>query len=85
MGERLPTDTVSNTIMRKFDEPTRALLQQIADALGVPVEQFFGASLFAGADEVLHLWSRIRTEAGRTRALEAMRAIVAEEPAATSR
>lgn len=85
MGERLPTGTVSNTIMEKYDEPARALLQQIADALGVPVEQFFGPSPSAGADEILHLWSRIRTEAGRTRALEALQAIVDEEPAVTSR
>lgn len=65
--------------MEKFAEPDRAILKRIAEALGVPVERFFGASPPPGADECLDLWSRIKTEAGRRRALDALRTIVDEE------
>jgi transcriptional regulator with XRE-family HTH domain len=65
--------------MAKPREPDRAVLQRIADALGVPVERFFTGSLPVSADECLYLWSRIRTAEGRLRALEALRAIAVEE------
>ena len=65
--------------MPESDTPTLEALRRIADALGVPVEQFFSASSPVGADECLHLLFRIRTEAGRKRALGALRAIVDEE------
>jgi transcriptional regulator with XRE-family HTH domain len=61
--------------------PDRAILQRIADALGVPVERFFSDSLPADADECLRLWDRIRTDEGRRRALEVLRTIADEEPA----
>ncbi|TXN76585.1 hypothetical protein FV228_00070 [Methylobacterium sp. WL18] len=60
-------------------EPDRAILQRIADALGVPVEWFFTGSLPVDADECLHIWAKIRTEEGRRRALEALRTMADEE------
>jgi transcriptional regulator with XRE-family HTH domain len=65
--------------MAKLAEPDRAILERLADALGVPVERFFTGSLPVDTDECLHLWSVIRTAEGRLRALEALRAIAAEE------
>lgn len=65
--------------MGNFNDPRRALLHQIAEALGVPVERFFTGSMCTDANECLRLWSRIRTEAGRRQALEALRAIIERE------
>jgi hypothetical protein len=60
--------------------PNRATLERIADALGVPVEQLYAGSLPVDGDACLRLWSRIRTDEGRRRALEALRVIADEEP-----
>ena len=69
--------------MGKFDDPKRDVLHSIADALGVPVEQFYSDGpaprTSTGEDDCLRLWSRIRTEEGRAQALEALQAIVDEE------
>ena len=69
--------------MMNFKEPDGAILRQIAEALGVPIERFFTAARPAEAacrtDEVLQLWSGIRTEEGRQRALEALRTIWKQE------
>ena len=64
--------------MNKPAEPGRAILQRIADDLGVPVEQFFTSSVRSEADEYLRLWLRIKTQEGRLRALEAVRTIADE-------
>ena len=71
--------TILRVIMAKPTEPDWAVLQRIADALGVPVERFFTGSLPVNADECLYLWSRITTEEGRLRALEALRSIADED------
>ena len=61
-------------------EPDRAILQRIADALGMSVEQFFTGNLPVDESECLRLWNRIKTLEGRRRALEALRKIVDEDP-----
>ena len=75
----IPTDVNSGSIMNKSAEPARAILQRIADDLGVPVEQFFTGDMLSEADEYFRLWLRIKTPKGRLRALEAVRAIADEE------
>lgn len=69
--------------MEKFNSPKHAVLRQIADALGLPVERFLtdpaSARPTATADECLRLWSRITTEVGRQQALEALRMIADQE------
>lgn len=65
--------------MTKSIEPERVKLKQIADALGVPVERFFGDIISSGVDECLLMWSKIKTPEGRLRALEALRAIADKE------
>lgn len=61
------------------------LLRRIADTLSIPVEQFFTDKPFpeaaARAEECLQLWSKIATEEGRQRALEALRSIAEREEA----
>ena len=78
-------NAASDTIMETFDTPAHALLRQIADALGVPVQRLFAgtssAEPAASADECLQVWSRIRTDEGRQQALQALRAIAALEQA----
>lgn len=64
--------------MDQSSEPDRAILKRIADALGVPVERFFTGSLPVDASECLRLWCLIKTEDGRLRALDALRAIADE-------
>lgn len=66
---------VLGTIMEKSADPQRAVLRRIADKLGVPVEQFFTGNLSSDADECLRLWLRIKTDEGRRKALEALRAV----------
>ena len=65
--------------MKNFDEPAWAVLRKIADALGVSVERFFTVKSpsddSSDEDECLRLWSEIKTEEGRRRALEALRTI----------
>ena len=63
-------------IMLEPTEPNWATLQRIADALGVPVEQFLTGALPVDTEECLRLCSMIKTEEGRRRAVEALRAIV---------
>lgn len=65
---------------------TRLRLQQVADALGMPVEQFFAANAHsdvvaeaAETADCLDLWSRIRTAEGRRRVLDTLRVIVRAE------
>lgn len=65
--------------MEKAAEPDRAILQRIAEALGVSVEQFFTDTPPVNTNELLRLWSKIRTAEGHLRALEALRAIAAED------
>lgn len=65
--------------MRESDEPTRAILQRIADSLDVPIERFFTDSMPLEAEECLRLWFKIKTPDGRYRALEALRVIADEE------
>lgn len=66
--------------MEYSDSSKHAALGQIADALGLPVEQFFAnpPSMRAGmnSDECLRLWSEIQTDEGRRQALEVLQAIV---------
>lgn len=69
--------------MAKFDDPKRAILHSIADALGVRVEQFYGGDLAlkasTGEDDCLRLWRKIGSDKGRARALKALQAIADEE------
>lgn len=69
--------------MAKSDDPKRAILHNIADALGMRVEQFFGGDpalkTSAGEDECLRLWRKIGSDRGRAQALEALRAIADKE------
>jgi len=64
--------------MAKPGQPELAILQQIADALGIPVEWLFTDSLPVDADECLRLWFIIRTQEARCRALDALTAIADE-------
>lgn len=79
--EQFSTNAIAQVIMNEPTEPARAILQRIADHLGVAVEGFFTGSMPSEADECLHLWFRIRTPEARLRALEALRAIADAEPA----
>ena len=69
--------------MGKFDNPKPDLLRSIADALGVSVERFFVGNspgdVASYTDDCLRLWSRIKTDEGRARALRALQAIADEE------
>ena len=65
--------------MVKSAEPDRVILERIADALGVPVERFFTSSSSVDTEECLRLWSMIKTQEGRRRAVEALRAIADRE------
>lgn len=56
-----------------------AILQRIADAIGVPVERFSEGDAFVDTDRCLRLWFRIGTAEGRRRALETLQAIGDEE------
>ena len=69
--------------MEEFNPPEAAILRQIADALGIPVERFLtleppseGAE---GMNECLNLWLKIRTSEGRRKALNGLRAIIESE------
>jgi hypothetical protein len=65
--------------MPKPDKTSLVILERIATALGVPVEQFVTNDLRSEtvprADECLRLWFKIKTPEGRRRALESLRAI----------
>ncbi|GLS68185.1 hypothetical protein GCM10007890_01970 [Methylobacterium tardum] len=69
--------------MNEMDKPDRATLRRLAEALGVPVEQFFKNAMSteatADGDECLRLWLSIRTAEGRARALKMLREIVEEK------
>ena len=69
--------------MAKSDDPKRAILHNIADVLGVPVEQFFGVDpvlkTSTSEEECLHLWRKIGSDKGRAQALKALQAIADEE------
>ncbi|MBO1021126.1 hypothetical protein IPV08_14225 [Methylobacterium sp. SD274] len=65
--------------MEESDKRVAALLQRIADEIGVPVQQFSTDSTLLDASECLSLWFSIRTPEGRCRALQALRAIVEDE------
>ena len=69
--------------MAKSDDPKRAILHNIADALGVSVEQFYGGDpalkMSTGEDECLRLWRKIGSDKGRAQALKALQAIADEE------
>ncbi|MGU3539951.1 hypothetical protein [Methylobacterium sp. A54F] len=57
-------------------------LRQIADSLGIPLEQFYGdvpPSHLADTNELLNLWYRLKTDAERNRALDALRSILDEK------
>ncbi|SFJ22769.1 hypothetical protein [Methylobacterium brachiatum] len=64
-------------------KPGTQTLLTLADILGIPVDRFFdgenGSPATADMQECLRLWSCIRTDAGRERALTALRAIIASE------
>lgn len=67
-------------VMEKIDAPCWAILDRLADALGVAPNHFFmdqpPADPPASADECMRLWSEITTEEGRQQALQALRVIV---------
>ncbi|KQO59049.1 hypothetical protein ASF24_12710 [Methylobacterium sp. Leaf86] len=65
--------------MEESDKRVAALLQRIAHEIGVPVQQFYNDSTPLDASECLSLWFKIRTQEGRYRALQALRAIVEDE------
>ena len=69
--------------MEKFYDPKQAILHSIADALGVPVEQFYGGDpalkTTTGEDDCLCVWRKIKTDDGRARALMALQSIADEE------
>jgi hypothetical protein len=69
--------------MSGTDRPGTQTLLTLADILGIPVDRFFdgesGLPATADMQECLRLWSCIRTDAGRERALAALCAIVEDE------
>lgn len=65
--------------MKESDKRVAALLQRIADGIGVPVQQFYTDTTPLDGSECLSLWFSIRTPEGRYRALQALRAIVEDE------
>lgn len=72
-----------------MDETMRvalAHLEEIANILGIPVDQFMNGFIpndLLATDECFRLWSRLKTEHGRQRALDALRRMVDEEAAST--
>ncbi|WP_147815592.1 hypothetical protein [Methylobacterium sp. WL103] len=59
-------------------------LQEIADNLGVSVDQFTTGKIaidLMAADECLRLWSLLKTDRGRQQALDALRQVVETEAA----
>ena len=75
--------------MEKSNCPAQALLGRIADALGVPVENFLTKpppeKVPATTEHCLRLWAEITTEAGKQQALQALRMIVIREEALRSK
>ncbi|SFM14139.1 hypothetical protein [Methylobacterium pseudosasicola] len=69
--------------MSGTEKPGTQTLLTLADILGIPVDRFFtgdsGSPGTAGMQECLRLWSCIKTDAGRERALTALRGIVEDE------
>ena len=66
-------------IMEESEKRVAAILQRIADEIGVPVQQFSTDTTPLDASECLSLWFSIRSPEGRYRALQALRAIVEDE------
>jgi hypothetical protein len=65
---------------KKIDKPGWAVLNRLADVLGVAPEHFFidasPTGPAASAEECMRWWSEIATEEGRRQALRAPSAIV---------
>ena len=69
--------------MSKNDESADRKLHMIAEALRIPVEHFFvenqSSNSVVTALECICLWSMIKSDDGRKRALEFIRSIVHDE------
>lgn len=76
--------TVVETILMDEDGSTPSeKLRLIAKVLNVPIERFFANEAtperLLSAQECLRLWSMIKTNVGRERALECLRKVVDDE------
>jgi hypothetical protein len=68
--------------MSRKDEEVHELLRAIADMLGMPVDRFYDDAPVADPKDtrqLIHLWHRLRTPAGRAAALDALSKILDNE------